>query len=645
MSPRICSCTLCASVIADVPGNVSWSNQFRGLSSSPKGIILTGVGLYDDPARGAFIAPVDPNGRWDDSTYESPEEDRFGAMSQGEVNGRHGFVFHEACWDLLEKAFHPRKVLLSRLFDICSSLPFPMNGVSIGWGHDYGGPVLVDHEHHFPWEEDRSADREYLEPDPVLNANPFEVPEVQHILTEAPELPPSSTLSVSITVTPGRDPFHILPGEIRSVIAMNLPTPDFLNLRLASRVFWTVFDSQQFWASRFRDVSDRSWLFEARDGAQPPRDWRWLYRRTNDARIGPGLRNRVRIWNLAQKIVEILGFRWVDTGVASSPKPESSRWVHLAADIWEQPAGSAYSLFDRGCRLFHKHRIAIVDDLTRLSVSCIQVGDTKYVAGLKLATAAGNTRRQVGYWSTREQSVEISEIRGFRAAVGSRGVQALQCITGASDTQHWIGSPEGSPKTQRLGVDGRVTELEVGFDGCKMVSLAVCRQLSLPEQADRDHEKDRLRNSGFWYPDIPGPALCLNEESFAPRDHYLSGYKPLFWTTFGGPGGVHLRNLTGLTAIWGGGGLRRVDFAYDVPVPSEHRTFGCQKPGEWTKTIEFAIDGPGGELIDTIEVFRRYPDAGYPWLVEEGTLVAFRRPHDGSGITTLGVISEIIEGK
>ncbi|TQN67166.1 hypothetical protein CSHISOI_07829, partial [Colletotrichum shisoi] len=621
MSPRICSCTLCGSVIADVPGNISWSNQFRGLSSSPKGIILTGVGLYDDPERGAFIAPVDSHGRWDDPAYDNPETDQFGAMSQGEVNGRHAFVFHEACWDLLEKARHPRKVPLSRLFDICRSLPFPINGVSIGWGHDYGGPVLIDHEHHFPW-EDRFADREYLEPDPVLNTNPFEVPEVQHVLTESPESPPSSTLSVPITVTPGRDRLHTLPGEIRSVIAMYLPTLDVLNLRLASRAFWTVFDSQQFWASRFRDASDRSWLFEVRDSPQP-RDWRWLYRRTNDARIGPGLRNRVRIWNLAQKVVEILGFHRVDIGVASSPRPESSQWVQVAGDLWDQPAGAAYALFDRGCRLFHKHRIAIFDDLSGLSISCVQVGDTKYVAGLKITHAAGNSR-QVGYWSTTEQTVETSEIRGLKVAVGSRGIQALRCITGASGMQHWIGSPEGSPKTQRLGMGGQVKQLEVGFDvsGCKMVSLAVCRRLSSPKQAD--HEENRLRNSGLWYPDIPGRALCLNEDSFAPRDHYSNGYKPLFWTSFGGPGGVYLRNLTSLTAIWGGGGLRRIDFAYDMPVPSEHQTFGCQESGEGTKTINFAIDGPGGELIDKIEVFQQYPDAGYPWLVEEGTLVAFR---------------------
>ncbi|KAF3799741.1 hypothetical protein GCG54_00000987 [Colletotrichum gloeosporioides] len=118
MSPRIWSCTLCGWVVLDASGNASWLNQFRALSSSPKGVILTGVGLYVDRERGAFIAPVDSNGRWDDSSYESPHDDQFGAMGQGEVNQRRGFVFHEACWDLLEQAFYPGQVPLKRLFGV-----------------------------------------------------------------------------------------------------------------------------------------------------------------------------------------------------------------------------------------------------------------------------------------------------------------------------------------------------------------------------------------------------------------------------------------------------------------------------------------------------------------------------------------------
>lgn len=191
------------------------------------------------------------------------------------VDGRHGFIFHDACWGLLEKAFHPSPVPLSRLSDVCESLPFPLLSVGISWGHDYGGASIVDNEHHFPF-EDRFFDRDYMDPDPVLSANPYEADEAHNLLTEAPEEPPSPQGLNPNTIEPEQDNFYALPEELRSAIAIFLPTLDVLNLRLASRSFWTIFNSQQFWASRFKHKSDRSWLLESQDGAQP-RDWRWLY--------------------------------------------------------------------------------------------------------------------------------------------------------------------------------------------------------------------------------------------------------------------------------------------------------------------------------------------------------------------------------
>ncbi|TDZ14321.1 hypothetical protein Cob_v012750 [Colletotrichum orbiculare MAFF 240422] len=597
MSPRLCACTLCGCHVFELSG-ISWKNQFRGVVSSPNGVFLTGVGVYDDPGRGAFIAPADPNVRWDDTIYDSPEEDQFGAMRQGEVNGKHGFIFHEACWCVLAKAFHPRPVPKTRLYDVCNSLPFPMNGTSLSWGHDYDGPVAVDNEHHFPW-EDRYADRDYAEPYPAFTENPYDVSEAETVLAEAVESPPNRILPAPASKQQSQDLFHTLPRELRWLVAMYLPTHDALNLRLASPVFWDIFDSQQFWASRFAGDSARSWLFEARNNTQF-RDWRWLYRRTSDARIGLGLQNRVRVWKLAQRIVDMLDFRWVDTGEV----------------------------------------------------------------------------RQVGYWGEVERAIEVSSIFGFNAAVGSRGIQALQCVAKDGGIQHWLGGPEGSPKTRRLGTKGRVTDLEVGFDGCKIVHLAVYRQLFPPAE-----QENRLRNSGLWYPEIPASTLCLNEDSFLPRDHYMDGYKPLFWTSFGGPGGIYLRNLTELSVTWGGGGIRRIDFVHNTSVPREHGTFGCQPPEDWAKNIKFSIDGPGGEFIDTIDVFQHYPEEGYPWMLEEGILVALKvftnrdrsclfslhaqppgsqvrriavaqgtvitgfygcqRSHDGSGVTALGVISEV----
>ncbi|KAK1671768.1 hypothetical protein BDP55DRAFT_675361 [Colletotrichum godetiae] len=619
MSPRICSCALCGWVVVDAPGSVSWLNQFRGVTSSPTGVILTGVGLYNDPGRGAFIAPVDSNGRWDDPTYDNPDEDQFGAVGFPPVNGRYGFIFHDACWDLLEKAFHQSLVPLSRLFDVCESLPFPLLSVSISWGHNYGGASIVDNEHHFPF-EDRFSDRDYMDPDPVLIANPCDAEEAHHLLIEDPEQPPNLEGPSFNATSPERDSFQALPEELRSAIAICLPTLDVLNLRLASRSFWTTFSNQQFWASRFKYNSDRSWLFESQDGAQP-RDWRWLYHRTNNVRIGPSLQNRVRIWNLAQKIVAALDFQWIDSGSEPSQKQDAAQCLKVSGDLWEKPSGPHHSRLEKGCLLRQTYHLTIPDKLSRLSIWSVPIGDIQYIAGLKFTTTPGDAF-QIGYQTTFEQSVEITDIYGFKLAVGERGVQALQCVNQNSETSHWIGNPEMSLKTLRFNAGERINSLDIGFDGCKIVSLAISPQS--PSLVRLEQDEKRLRNLGMWYPEIPGPNLCLNEASFPPREHYLDGFKPLFWTSFGGPGGIHLRRLINLKVILGAAGIRRIDFTYDTPALD--RAFGCQMPGEWTKEIEFTIDGPGGEFINAIEILQEDvdPDDAYTWMVEEGFIAAFK---------------------
>ncbi|KAF6817714.1 F-box domain-containing protein, partial [Colletotrichum plurivorum] len=563
-------------------------------TSSPAGVILTGVGIRDNSGHSVFIAPTNPRRRWDDPSYDRPQEDEYGAMRQLEVNGRYGFVFHEACWDILQKASDPRPVSVTRLFDICRSLPFPQLFSGLSWGHDHGGLVDIDDEHHFPWEEDRFTDSMYLEPDPVRGENPYEVPKVRVVLlAEAPGRPPSPGPTISVDTMPEEHGFMTLPLELRCAIAVYLPTSDVLNLRLASRAFWAILDNQGFWASRFGDVSERSWLFEIWDDASAKaRDWRWLYRRTNHGSMCPGLQNRTRVWSLAQKMLEIVEFSWAEVGVTASPKPEPHRWTHVSGNLWEPPTDGSYPLFWGGCRLFRKHHVPIPDDLLRLSVSSVRVGDAEYLAGLKLITVAGESH-QVGYWSATaiERSSQVSEIRGFKLAVGFRGIQGLQCTVRGSNTDDhpWLGSTERSPKTLRLDVDKRVTELEVGFD-----------------------------------PDVPGPSLCLNEDSFPPRDHYLGGYNPLLWTSFGGPGGAYLRHFTGLSVVWGRG-VHRIDFAHDVAVPFEQRTLGCLESKPWTKNNDFAVDGPGGEIIEAVELFRcNAEEVRLRCMVEEGDLAAFR---------------------
>lgn len=153
-----------------------------------------------------------------------------------------------------------------------------------------------------------------------------------------------------------------------------------------------------------------------------------------------------------------------------------------------------------------------------------------------------------------------------------------------------------------------------------MISLAI-REHWPSTIRPADHE-NRLRNAGIWYPEIPGPDLCLHEQSFPPLDLYLDGYKPpLFWCHFGGPGGMYLSHLTRISATWSCG-IRRMEFCFNTEVPAEFRSLGRLEAEASQKDFDFIIDGPGGERIESIEICHEYHDPERPrgWLVTEGAL-------------------------
>ncbi|KAH8647717.1 hypothetical protein BX600DRAFT_475765 [Xylariales sp. PMI_506] len=638
--------------------------------------------------RDLLIAPTMSTGRWDDPGYEHPSEDGFGAMKQVQVDGRYGFVFHEACWSLLEKASHSCEISHHRLFDVCRSLPFPMQSNALSWGHAYNGLVLVDTESSFPW-EDRENDREYPEPDPIFSSNPFDSEEAEQLIAEIEQSPPQdSTSQPPINTRYGRDCFSKLPQELCSAIAMQLSTVDALNARLASRTFGHIYYSQQFWATRFQYGSERSWMFES--SGKQVHDWRWLYRRTSSSRLGPVLQNRQRIWNLAHRILDILKLAWIDSPRSIS-RPhssiDSSGAVQVSGDLSTEETLTYIPTFTNGCRLFRNCRIIIPENLTKLSICCIQIGDLNHITGIKFS-APGGESVQIGYWDhIHEESTELSHITGFNLAMGCRGVQSIQCIGELDGTSRWLGFFEDAPRTSRLPRFSHLDELEVGFDGFKMVSLAIRSNSNALAQNVETRAVDNqasLRTSGLWYPSIPPPDLQLNEHLFVPSDYFLDGYKPLLWTHFGGPGGIYLKYLIRISVVWGGD-IRRIEFVYSEGSPIESQVLGRYKPHEYAKTADFAIDGPGGELIDIIEVNRFYPEnVSSGWLAKHGAFRSFKvstnrmrsyvfgdrpgprgrlvstplatnagsvitglytskRPKDSFGFTALGVISEEID--
>lgn len=171
-----------------------------------------------------------------------------------------------------------------------------------------------------------------------------------------------------------------------------------------------------------------------------------------------------------------------------------------------------------------------------------------------------------------------------------------------------------------------------------MISLAIdvepspspSPSLSAADPAPDPHAGD-LRRDALWYPDVPTPALCLNQDAFFPAwARFVSQhqYKPLIWCHFGGPGGKYLPHLTRVV-VTSGRGSRHIAFIFggreDVPI--ECRSLGrLPIVGNGYHVVEFGVDGPGGERIEVVEIghWLRGDGEGLRWETEQGVMVWFK---------------------
>lgn len=448
--------------------------------SSPEGTSVSGVGLYNDPRGDQFAVPLEYASRWNDPGCRLQE---IGVMAYGSFEKRHGFIFHEVCWSLLEKTYYSQPVPYLRLYEVCNSMPFPLRDCGLSFGHDFGGLVLVDNKNYYPW-EDRvfgrdDADSKQLR---LANRDPLNVPDIGQLLKKRPQTIPTlnslrctrQTRQIAHTFSKSPsgedafgellsslDTFSRLPVEIRHMIACLLPTSDICNLRLASKTFFSVFADQRFWITRFSPHSDRAWLFELWNPSGQ-NDWKWLYRCTNDTHLKFAFRNRKRVWHLAKHLRNLASLQWkVPSTTFSQHRKASSGYREVSGDL--TLANSVYG-FDEGCRLLHQQCISIPRSLAQITFSTVHVGYTEYISGIRLISSEGATT-EFGYWSEKKvYSTNITSLLGFHVAVGSRGIQALQVIADEQHTSQWMGCPDECPKTRYLAVCNPVKALKVGFD-------------------------------------------------------------------------------------------------------------------------------------------------------------------------------------
>ncbi|KAH9909772.1 F-box domain-containing protein [Xylariomycetidae sp. FL2044] len=433
---------------------------------------------YGMPVAPYFAAPAAYDARWDDPGYDSPQSDCFAVMNQDRSgkNHRYGFVFHDACWCLLREASPAKAIPLDRLYDVLRSLPIvtsdDVDGVD--WGHDYGGPPEKG-SGLFPWEVGHLRTDETVEHDIVWSANPYQVTELEQLITEAPNPLPCIVLTTSGVLQTEMDPFSGLPYELCAAIAMTLPTSDVLNLRLASKSFWPMIHSQQFWRSRFGGLPERSWLFEARDGRQI-QDWRWLYHQTSEANRSPGARNRSRVWKLLQTVTDLVNLKFPHSPIQfgrplSLDTPGLTRVAADIREISETEFEEGGYVLDEGCCVFYKDHIVIPREASLFTASYVPIGDGGYITGIRFVTSSGSATVQSGYWGSHQRSVAVKGMVGFHLAVSPRGIQAIRCISEGDNVSQWLGYPSDCLTTRRLARLGGIESLELGFDGFKLVSL------------------------------------------------------------------------------------------------------------------------------------------------------------------------------
>jgi hypothetical protein len=154
-----------------------------------------------------------------------------------------------------------------------------------------------------------------------------------------------------------------------------------------------------------------------------------------------------------------------------------------------------------------------------------------------------------------------------------------------------------------------------------MVSLATI-------EAFPSTENKSLHDSAFWYPQAPPRGLNLNEDCFTARNNAINQYYPLCWNKFGGPGGIYLRSLTGISTVpYSYFGAMEFHYNND-DIPAECRTIGTfrgYRPAASQPAL-FAIDGPGGEVIDSITVYTRQCACftyGFTWTLHGEEIVSF----------------------
>ena len=415
---------------------------------------ITGVGRYDGSA--LWTPPHSSSGRWDDEEHDTIQ---LPVMQQCSDNGRHGFVLHDSCWSLLQKASEPTLISIHRLVEVCESLPFPLRTSTVCWGHDFGGLWAIRSRNAFAWQEEFFQPRQ---PSTVFwdgLEDPFDVSCIPKMLAADIRLPFAKPL-----VKASGDCFALLPWELCVKVAILLSTNDALNLRRASASFLPLYTSGCFWASRFSADGERGFLFEA----QRPRGylgWLTLYKLSRPSHCPSELRNRQRVWGLTNMIANLVQrHRGEILPIPASRASGQCLPAQVSCDIRFESEDGCWNLFHEGCRSLGTSIVTLPSDLIQIGITTIEMGTCTYVTGIHFMSKR-NHSISVGYVAEPEERIVMTnDFYGFRVAISQSGMRALQLIGKNERCSQWIGNPTDILISDRLVRSEAVRRLAVSYD-------------------------------------------------------------------------------------------------------------------------------------------------------------------------------------
>ncbi|KAI2629534.1 cyclin-like F-box [Hypoxylon sp. NC1633] len=594
------NCLLCGIGILSTPPTESekWLREYRAVYRDSTGSHVTGVGFYDGGP--SWKAPRDPTLRWE--AVKKPEDQlEVPVIGRRPAGGLHGFVIHDACWNMVQKVGGPAGFSIERMVCVCESLPNPLWFNGLSWGHDYGGILELEVDDAYPWLErfpDPSIETIY---DIGAMEDPFDGTGIRNLLSAAMTYPPKGLTLLSKST----DPFSRLPVELREMIAMSLRTQDALNLRLTSRSFLFLISNFVFWSSRFHFDGERGFLFEVREATtvRDVNELLHLYRLSRRSVATPELLNRERVWKLAQGLVPIIqplveNFRGQQPCLSGS-----SRWVRIAGQEQKTVSLLEWTAFWGGCRPTTMIDLRIPNGAVKIGIALVNTGIWDYVTGIRIVDRDGH-EQMAGYaFDKNEIACDVTALHGFRVAMGPGGVRALQIMSQGRQACRWIGRTDGVPQSERLVTEAPVVDLSVTLDGYKVTALAV--SVNQPSQAMTPYTAKDLRHAALWYPDVPPTSLMLNKDSFTGQDPLSAGYQPLSWIHFGGSAGKSLCHIQGILAQFSDS-LHGLQFVYDEAHGSRYSDkLGRCKETSLRSGPLFPIDGPGGERIEMVCVGTR----------------------------------------